>query len=111
MAIKIDYNHEDGTLNEWESNTDATEITCAAGAALAGTNYGVQVVIDDTTGAYLYRSGVGGAAGHFRARFYIDPNGLTMANNDNFTIFYARDATPDTFLSVKLGYTTNMLIN
>lgn len=57
------------------------------GAALNGT-YGMSLVINDTTDMYLTDT-TPAADKTYRARFYIDPNTLTMANNNEITVLQA----------------------
>lgn len=89
MAIIIDIDHEGGNLNEYTSTVDpdGDELNATVGAALAGTDYGLAVTIDDTDAVYgVYTLGTANISGVVRARFYIDPNSLTMANLDQFLI-------------------------
>jgi len=86
MTVIVDIDHEDGTLSEYYfAATDGGDLSVEAGAALAGTNYGLQAVIDDTVSIYG-RYDVTNSSGVFRIRFYFDPNTITMANSDRFQI-------------------------
>jgi hypothetical protein len=56
-------------------------VTQAAG--LAGSEYGLQCVIDDTTAVYGYvLLGSPNTSGVVRYRFYVDPNSITMQDGD-----------------------------
>jgi len=81
----VDIDHEDGTTDEYDSVvTDEGKLSVEAGAALAGTNYGLQVVIDDATAKYGQIAV--NVSTDVRVRFYIDPNGLAMADGDEFQV-------------------------
>jgi hypothetical protein len=78
MAVIIDIDHETGDLSEYTATVeDSGDLSAQAGAALAGTNYGLQLVIDDTTAIYGYKSFANNTSGVCRSRFYINPNTLT----------------------------------
>ncbi len=109
MAIIIDIDHEGGDLTEYTSTVeDSGDLSAHADAALAGTDYGLKLVIDDTTGIYgLVSFGSPySTTGIVRARFYIDPNALTMANGNNFRLLVVNNSTPAAVAEVRLGYTT-----
>lgn len=85
MATIIDVDHETGDLSEYSSTTtDGGDLSVSAGAALHG-SYGLSCVIDDTTAIKGDINTAQSASLQFR--FYIDPNGLTMANNTYFRAF------------------------
>jgi hypothetical protein len=87
MSVIIDYDHESGDLSEYGFTvTDSGDLSVQVAAALAGTGYGMQLVIDDTTAIYGQRTGIANSSGTVRARFYIDPNGLAMANGNEFKL-------------------------
>lgn len=87
MAIILDIDHEGGNLTEYDSTTtDGGDLSVAAGAALAGTSYGMSLVLDDTNALRAQKAIT--KVNTYRERFYIDPNGLTMALNDNFSVHY-----------------------
>lgn len=85
----VDIDHETGDLSEY-SGSEGT-VSATAGAALAGTSYGLAVEITE---------GVGGGAwvmfdpaitpDVLRARVYLDPNGLTMADGDEVDVMYLK---------------------
>ena len=68
-------------------STDGGDFSVASAAALAGTQYGGQFVVDDTNAMYGY---VQLAANKSRivARIYIDPNGLTMGNGESISFLF-----------------------
>lgn len=105
MTVIIDYNFEDGTLNEFGSTvTDSGDLSAQAAAALAGTSYGMQAVVDDATNIYGLTIGINNTSGKMRLRFYFDPNSLTMGSAELFTLYYARSAVPNTFMQVQLRW-------
>lgn len=108
MAVIIDIDHESGDLTEYTSTvTDSGDLSVAAGAALAGSSYGLQCVIDDTTAIYgQFRLGSENTSGVVRARFYIDPNGLTFDNDDYVIVLYLLNGSAAQIARVYLYYTT-----
>lgn len=95
MAVIVDIDHEAGDLTEYTSTvTDSGDLSAAAAAALAGTGYGLQVVIDDTTAIYGTKTVTTNTSGVIRVRFYIDPNTLTMTSGTNHWITRVYSAAP-----------------
>lgn len=86
MTVIIDIDHEAGDLSEWSSTVnDGGDLSAAVGAALAGSSYGMEVLIDDTTAIYgIYTLGTDDTSGVVRIRFYFDPNSITMGNSNHF---------------------------
>jgi len=78
-------------LSEFTSTvTDSGDLYWAAAAALAGTAGGMAMLLDDTTGIYgQVTIAALSAVDDFRARFYVDPNTLTMGASEAFRIFSA----------------------
>ncbi len=109
MAIILDIDHEAGDLSEWDYlTTDGGDMSAAAGAALAGSNYGMSLLIDDTnvlraTAAFT----PGGGATSLRFRFYIDPNSLTMANGDSFLLLTLLTNGSATILEIWMEYSSS----
>jgi hypothetical protein len=86
MSVVATIDFSTGDLTQFTTTvTDGGEISAAAGAALAGTNYGMSVLIDDTTAAFG-RKVLAAAYPTLRYRFYIDPNSLTMADTNEFRV-------------------------
>ena len=78
---------DDGTFDEFDSTVeDSGDLSVAAAAALGGSTFGISCLLDDDTDIYgvLNRSMPG--SGTFRIRVYVDPNGLTMTDTDEFYI-------------------------
>lgn len=79
---------ESGNLSAWSSSAiDGGNLSAAAAAALHG-SYGLSSVINDTTSIYV-QDDTPNTKKRLRLRFYIDPNGLTMANNNQFRVYAA----------------------
>jgi hypothetical protein len=77
---------ESGNLSAWTSNTnDAGDLSVSAAAALVGSQ-GLRAVIDDTNTIYV-TDDTPNAEPRYRARFYFDPNSMTMASGDAHFIF------------------------
>ena len=91
MAEIANIDLEDGTLDAFDSTiTDGGQLSVELGAALAGTTFGMQLVIDDTTELQGRANIDISSAVEIRYRFHFDINGLTMADDDEFTIFEVR---------------------
>ena len=74
-------------LSEFTSTvTDSGDLSQSAAAALAGTSGGLLCLIDDQASIYGQKDFVQLAGASYRLRFYIDPNGLAMANGDDFQV-------------------------
>ena len=77
---------ESGNLSAWTSNTnDAGDLIVSPSAALIGSR-GLQAVLDDNNTIYTTDDSPN-AEPRYRARFYFDPNTITMASNDAHHIF------------------------
>ncbi len=76
-----------GNLLAWSSSTtDGSDLSVSAAAALVGSS-GLQAVIDDNVAIYV-TDDAPNAEPRYRARFYFDPNTITMASGDTHYIFY-----------------------
>jgi hypothetical protein len=92
---------ESGSFSAWTSNTnDAGDLSVSAAAALVG-NQGMQAVIDDANTIYV-TDDTPNAEPRYRARFYFDPNSITMASNDAHFIFKGFMGTATDILQVEL---------
>ena len=73
---------ETGNLSRWTgSATNGGALSVSSGAALAGSNYGLQASINSTTAMHVTDASPN-AEPHYRARFYFDPNSVSMASGD-----------------------------
>ena len=77
---------ESGDLSAWSSsNTGQGDLSVSSAAALVGSQ-GLQAVINDTSAIYL-TDDTPDAEPRYRARFYFDPNSISMASGDAHFIF------------------------
>ena len=83
MAVILDINHEGGTTGEWGDVSNVGDMTVIEGAALGGTVYGLNVLVDDETQDWVYSNFTKVATCRFR--FYVDPNTFTTTNNTGTT--------------------------
>ena len=87
MAVIVNITHNGGTLaGSGYTGTSGADLSVTSAARLAGTLFGLNVLIDDLTADYGYITGLNSVTGIVRLRFYIDPNTLTMAEADTFVI-------------------------
>jgi hypothetical protein len=98
---------ESGNLSAWSSSsTDGGNLSASSTAALVGTQ-GMQALINDNNPIYVIDDHPT-AETRYRARFYFDPNTVTMAQNDAHLIFLSRTAnaaaTGTTVLQVELRF-------
>jgi hypothetical protein len=94
---------EGGSLSAWSANRpDGGDLSATTGAALVGSN-GMQVVIDDTISIYVTDE-LPNAETHYRARFYLDPNSISMGEGVDFYIFTGYDTA--SVFQVQLGFST-----
>ena len=85
MSVIISIDHSIGDLTQYTSTvTGGGDLSVSAEAALAGTNYGLSCLINDTTVIYGVKTVSSNTSGKLRIRFYIDPNSLAMANANMF---------------------------
>lgn len=77
---------ESGNFSVWTANThDLGDLSVSASAALMGTK-GMQAVIDDANTIYV-TDDTPNVEPRYRARFYFDPNSITMGSTDAHFIF------------------------
>lgn len=103
-TVICDIDHEEGDFTDYTSHIDDADLTVAAGAALAGTNYGLSCNIADDTAIYGVKNLSEGNTGVIRARFYLDPNGVTMPDGDVVNIITGYNTVA--ILTVALIYVT-----
>ena len=83
---------ESGNLSAWSSNTpDGSSLSVSTAATLVGTR-GLQAVVDDNNSIYVTDDSPN-AEPRYRARFYLDPNSISMTNGDMFFIFNGFEGT------------------
>jgi hypothetical protein len=77
---------ESGNLSAWTGNVaDAGDLSVSSLAAMLESR-GMQVQIDDTTAIYV-RDDSPAAERRYRARFYFDPNSISMASGNAHYLF------------------------
>jgi hypothetical protein len=77
---------ESGNLSAWTGSvTNSGNLSVSPGAALAG-SFGLQATFNNTTAMYV-RDDSPNAEPRYRARFYFDPNSITMASGDAHIFF------------------------
>jgi RHS repeat-associated protein len=74
----------------WSSRVVNANLSMSSAAALHG-NHGMQVTVASTTSLYV-TDDTPNAESEYHARFYFDPNSLTMATGDAHYIFQAYNA-------------------
>ncbi len=78
---------ESGSLSGWTSSaTNSGHLTVSPSAALVGW-YGLKATISDRNAMYVTDE-TPTSEKSYHARFYFDPNSITMKNGDEFTLFY-----------------------
>jgi len=105
QGIIVNIDHEEGDFSDYNTySNDGGHLTVVAGAALAGTNYGLSCLIADIN-AMWGRKNVAHAP-IARIRFYINHNNLSMVNGSSITVFSWRKSGGDnaTVLKVSLVY-------
>jgi len=98
MTVIIDIDHETNDLSQYTSYVDDSgDMTVQAGAALAGTSYGLQCIIDDTGYMWGIKTlGTPNTSGIYRFRFYYDINGLASTAVDIINMLYLYNSSSDT---------------
>jgi RHS repeat-associated protein len=72
---------ESGNLSAWSSSvTDSGNLAVSTGAALSGAD-GLQLTLDDNTAIYV-QDNTPSAESRYRARFYFNPNSVTMVEGN-----------------------------
>ena len=93
---------ESGNFSAWNANSNnGGNLSVTAGAALAG-NYGLQAAFTNSTNM-LVRNDSPAAETRYRARFYFNPNSITMATGDNITLFQGLDTSGTIALSIQFN--------
>jgi hypothetical protein len=67
---------DSGDPSRWSSaSTDGGDLSVSGAAAMAGTAFGLQAVVNDTNALFV-QDDTPSAESRYRARFYVDPNGF-----------------------------------
>ena len=79
---------ESGNLSKWSwAETEGGKLAVSTQAAWQG-SYGLQVMLDGADAPKLFDNSPNGET-HFSARFYLNPNSITLPNNGGIEIFDA----------------------
>jgi YD repeat-containing protein len=85
---------ESGNFSAWSAEVDAeNDLNVTTGSALVGAQ-GMAALIDNTTAMYV-RDDSPNNETRYRARFYFDPNTLTMADGNTHDLFVGRGGGSD----------------
>ena len=96
---------ESGNLNAWSSSTtDAGDLNVSPSAVLIG-KYGLQAMIDDNNAIYV-TDDAPNAETRYRARFWFDPNSISMVGGDTHYIFYGYAGASTIVLRVQLRFSS-----
>ncbi len=96
---------EAGNFSAWTSNTnDGGDLSVSAAAALADTR-GMQAVLDDNNSIFV-TDDTPNAEPRYRARFYFDPNSISMANGDNHYIFQGYAGTSTVVMRLQFRFSS-----
>lgn len=97
---------ESGNLSAWSSAAiGGGDLSVSTAAALAGTR-GMQAAINDNTTIYV-TDDTPAAESRYRARFYFDPNSISMRSGDNHFIFYAISGTSKAVTRIQFRFTNS----
>jgi calcineurin-like phosphoesterase family protein len=98
---------ESGSLSAWSAAvTDSGDLSANASAALVG-NHGLRAVINNTTSIYVTDDTPNSEA-RYHARFYFDPNSITMSNGNAHYIFYGYTGTSTDVLRVEFRRSSSL---
>ena len=92
MSVIFSYNIESGDLTGL-TTVGSGDLSASSNAKMAGTNYGISLLLDDTTANYVYNTDYAShnhTGGRFRYRFYIDPNSATWGSGEAIGLFALR---------------------
>jgi len=94
---------ESGNLSAWTSSSiDLGDLSVSTSAALAGAK-GLQALIDDINSIYV-TDDTPNAEPRYRARFYFDPNSISMLSGDTHFIFRGYSGTSTIVLRVQYRF-------
>ena len=113
MATLVTIDHETGNLTQYAStSTDGGKLSASSASALVGA-YGMQAAIDNTTDKYGQWNASSTKA-TLRYRLYVDPNGVSMANNASVWILRHYNSTGGLLMQCRIffdgtNYSASML--
>ena len=98
---------EAGNLSAWSSSaTDGGDLSANTAAKLVGAR-GLQAVLDDVNPIHV-TDDTPNAEPRYRARFYLDPNSISMTNGDMFFIFNGFQGTSTAVMRVEFRRNAGM---
>jgi hypothetical protein len=96
-GITADIDFEENDLSDFDTTQDAgSNLVANSSAALAGSSYGMEVTFDEFNQAYGRVTDASPyiQSGQIRLRFYFDPNSVSLASGNGFSIMHiAADGT------------------
>lgn len=98
--------HEAGDFSEYDGTTlDGGDLSVAAPAALKGSSYGLQFLVDGTDLMRAFENNEIQTS-DLRIRLYFDPNTLTMASGDTFNLMWSNQngGSYRTLFSIQLNH-------
>jgi hypothetical protein len=96
---------ETGDLSAWSSSvTDGGNLNVTNVSAMLG-SYGLQAVINDNNSIYV-EDGTPSNEPHYRARFYFDPNTISMRSGNALYIFVGYNASGTNTIRVEFRYSS-----
>jgi len=94
---------ESGNMSAWSgSRIDGGDLSVTSAAAIVGAR-GLQAVLDDNNAIYVTDDSPQ-AEPRYRARFYFDPNSITMASGNAHYIFYGYTGASSVTLRLEFRY-------
>lgn len=104
MAVVVAVDHETGDFSQYDSVTNPdSDLSISSGAALAGTAYGMAVLIDDATAIYGRKNTAVSGVTEITSRFYVDPNGVDLYSTTTVELLrLGRTASPWQFARVEM---------
>ena len=94
---------ESGSFSAWTANkTDSGDLSVTTAAALQG-GQGMSAVIDDSNTIFVTDDTPNGEP-RYRARFYLDPNSISMASGNRFFLFNAFMGTSTAVMRVEMQF-------
>ena len=115
MSVIVNIDHSTGDLSQWTTvvtDVGSGSAVYSGSAGMGGTSNGLAITVDSAGPNYAdvvftdFGTDEGNTA--CSARFYFDPNGMVMADNDQYYILQFREVNGGTwvFARVALLYTT-----
>jgi hypothetical protein len=98
---------ETGNLNNWSARViDGGDLSVSAGAALVG-SFGMSALIDDNIVIHVTDDRPNGEPS-YQVRVRFDPNSMTMASGDLYTLFYGYTGTSTQVLRLELRFSAGL---